>query len=42
MRQAIETVDALARPAEANSEQELVERDRRVRLFLPEVLRQVR
>ncbi|MGB5835009.1 MAG: Tn3 family transposase [Thiohalocapsa sp.] len=42
MRQAIETVDALARPAEANYEQELVERYRRVRLFLPEVLRQVR
>jgi TnpA family transposase len=41
MRQAIETVDALARPAEANYEQELVERYRRVRLFLPEVLRQV-
>jgi len=42
MRQAIETVDALARPAEVNYEQELVERYRRVRLFLPEVLRQVR
>jgi TnpA family transposase len=42
MRQAIETVDALARPADVNYEQELVERYRRVRLFLPEVLRQVR
>ena len=42
MRQAIETVDALARPAEVNYEQELVERYRRVRLFLPEVLRRVR
>jgi TnpA family transposase len=42
MRQAIETVDALARPAEVNYEQEFVERYRRVRLFLPEVLRRVR
>ncbi|MCP4304390.1 MAG: Tn3 family transposase, partial [bacterium] len=42
MRQAIETVDALARPPDVNYEQELVERYRRVRLFLPEVLRQVR
>lgn len=42
MREAVETVDALARPAEDNYQQELVERYRRVRLFLPEVLRQVR
>nr|MCU0973052.1 DUF4158 domain-containing protein [Burkholderiales bacterium] len=42
MRQAIETVHALARPAEDNYQQELVERYRRVRHFLPTVLQQVR
>ena len=41
MRQAIETVDALARPAEDNYRQEFVERYQRVRRFLPTVLRQV-
>ena len=42
MRQAIETVHALARPAEDNYQREFVERCRRVRHFLPTVLRQVR
>ena len=41
MRQAIKTVHALARPAEDNYQQELVERYRRVRHFLPTVLGQV-
>ena len=41
MRQAVGTVNALARPAEDNYQQELVERYRRVRHFLPTVLRQV-
>jgi TnpA family transposase len=41
MRQAIETVEALARPAEDNYRQDLVERYQRVRRFLPSVLRQV-
>jgi hypothetical protein len=41
MCQAVETVDALARPAKDNYRQELVERYQRVRRFLPSVLRQV-
>jgi hypothetical protein len=41
MRRAVETVDALARPADDNYKEELVERYLRVRRFLPFVLRHV-
>ena len=42
LRRAVETIDTLARPADDNYRQELVERYLRVRRFLPFVLRQVR
>ncbi len=42
MHRAIETVDTLARPADDNYQEELVERYLRVRRFLPAVLRHVR
>jgi TnpA family transposase len=41
MRRAVETIDALARPADDNYKEELVERYLRVRRFLPFVLRHV-
>ena len=41
MRRAVETIDTLARPADDNYKEELVERYLRVRRFLPFVLRHV-
>jgi TnpA family transposase len=41
MRRAVETIDTLARPADDNYQEELVERYLRVRRFLPFVLRHV-
>ncbi len=41
LQQAIDTVESLARPADENYHQELVDRYRRVRMFLPELLKRI-